>query len=199
MCCLNRTRRPGLTLLELLISISVTAFIGLGVALILQAAAYGTSTKRDARRVSVRAETLRDRLDDAVRNSASFLASGTNYLVIWQGDENDDTQVNLSELQLIELNTTTQTLTSYVATLPVGTDTAYAATVDFNSTTQTLKGNGTLTGTTWATGISAVTFTLDNVTPQQAVLLTWSVTLNNGTQTEPVSGAVSLRQPLTPQ
>src|SRR5689334_1045094 len=99
----RRTIHRGFTLVELLLSLITTAFIGLAVAMILQTAAYGTSTKRDARRIAVRSESTRDRMNDAIRNARAVLASGSTYLVLWMGDSNKNDQVNLSELQLIEL------------------------------------------------------------------------------------------------
>ena len=55
------------------------------------------------------------------------------------------------------------------------------------------------TGVAWATGLSNLSVTLDNSTAQQARLATWSVTLTNGVQAEPVTGVAALRYAGTPE
>ncbi len=203
--CDRPFRRRSVTLVELTIAMIVTAFIGLAVALILQSAAYGTSSRRDIRRLAARAEMLRDRLNDAVRGARSILASGSDHLVLWVGDSRQNEQVNLSELQLIELSG--GTITSYTTVWPAGwsqsaidnADTAYPAGSDFAGIAQAAKSSGLFPGTVWSTGVSNLSIALNGPTPQLSTMTTWSLTLTSGGMSEPLTGAASLRQSAAPQ
>ncbi len=198
-------RRPAFTIAELIISLVITALIASSVASVLYAAGYGTSSRRDVRRVVVRSQQIHRRVDDAVRNAAAVLAGGSGYVVLWTGDSRDDNQVNLSELQLIEL--VGSTLTAYSADFPDGwtdaqieaADTAYPPASNFATVAQTEKAGSYFPATEWATQISDFELTLDDPTPVDARLVTWKLTLTHELLSEDLVGTASLRAPLTPQ
>ncbi len=50
--------RRAVTLVELIISLLITSMVALGVAAILQAASYGTSSRREIRRIVVRTQQV---------------------------------------------------------------------------------------------------------------------------------------------
>jgi len=195
------------TLVELLIALIITSMLALGVASILYAASYGTSSRREVRRMVVRTEQLRARLDDAVRNARAVLASGNAYIVLWIGDTRRNNQVNLSELQLIELASGSTQLKSYETQFPGGwteaqieaADTAYAAGSDFAAVAQAAKQGSYFPGTTWAGGISDFSVTLDHGTPVQARMATWRLTLTNELLSESLVGTAALRSPGAPE
>lgn len=166
------------TLMETIIALVVSALISLGVASILQTAAYGTSSQRDIRRVVVQGEVVHERLDAAIRNSRAVLASGNGYVVLWTGDSNPDSHVNLSEMQLIEVPTGSTTLSAYSGVYTVG-DPVYATSSNFYTVAQAAKAGSSFPRTTWATNISNLTFKLDNATPILSKLVTWSLTLTD--------------------
>ena len=193
--------RRAMTIVEVLMSLIVVSLISVGVAAMLYAAGYGTSARREVRRVAVRTQQVRLRLDDAIRTASQVLAAGETspghaYLVLWRGDTNaEDTnqgKVNLSELELIELPDGSTTLTSYTNPSP-GTDTAYESDSDFYQVAQNAKSGGDLAGTTWAQGIWAFGITLDEATPADAQLVTWRFTLTDQELSESLVGCISLR------
>jgi len=193
--------RRAMTIVEVLMSLIVVSLISVGVAAMLYAAGYGTSSQREVRRVAVRTQQVRLRLDDAIRNARQILAAGETsaghaYVVLWRGDTNDEDtnkdKVNLSELELIELPDGSTTLTAYTAPSP-GTDTAYENDSDFYQMAQTAKSGGVLVGTTWAENISAFGITLDEAAPADARLVTWRFTLTDQELSESLVGCISLR------
>jgi hypothetical protein len=201
---INRHRR-ALTLAELIVATTITTLLAAGVGSILFAASYGTSSRRDVRRLAVRSAQARPRIDDAIRSAAAVLAKGSSYIVLWTGDSRKNNQVNLSELQLIELSSTT--LTSYTTAWPSGwsqatidaADTTYAANTNFYTTAQNAKSSGNFPGTTWATSASNFTITLDSGTANLAVLVTWKLTLTNDLLSQALVEAVALRNHVVPQ
>ncbi|MCP4247270.1 MAG: hypothetical protein GY778_09505, partial [bacterium] len=79
----TRTRRNGLTLVELLLAVMISALIGGGVVAMLVAVAYGTSSSRDLRAIVVKSATIDGRLGAAIRRSRQVLAVGTDYCILW--------------------------------------------------------------------------------------------------------------------
>lgn len=193
--------RRAMTIIEVSMSLIVVSLIAVGVAAMLYAAGYGTSARREVRRVAVRTQQVRLRLDDAIRNTRQILAAGETsaghaYVVLWRGDSNDEDtnqdKVNLSELELIELPDGSSTLMSYIATSPT-TDTAYESDSDFYQVAQNAKSGGDLEGTTWAQDISDFGITLDEATPADAQLVTWRFTLTDQDLSETLVGCIWLR------
>lgn len=198
----SRVHRRGSTLPELLISLMITSLIALSLASILFAAGYGTSSRRDIRRLVVRTEQLRVRLDDAVRNSQCILAAGQNgtesYLVLWQGDATQDGEVNISELQMITLQSGSNTLASFVAATTPNPDTGYDVTADFYTVADQARTNGDLVGTDWSTGVSDFSVSLDDATVTDAKRVTWQATLANELTNEQLIGCASVRAHIAP-
>ena len=191
--------KRGVTLVELILAMMITALIGVGVASTLYAASYGTSSRREVRRVAVRSQQLHSRIEDAIRNARAILASGQvsagyGYLVLWAGDTNQNNHVNLSELQLIELPSGSATLSSYANPSPT-TDTEYAPATDFYTAAQTAKTTDNLIGTPWAKGISNFALTVNSSKPANKPLVTWSLKLTDQLLSENLVCAASLRSP----
>jgi type II secretory pathway pseudopilin PulG len=198
---LRRARR-GTTLPELLISLMITAFLAAGLGSILYAASYGTSSRREIRRVVVRVEQVRNRMDDAIRNARAVLSAGTSsgtvYVLLWMADTTGDNQVNISEMQLIELASGSTTLRSYTAATTPSPNTAYPAGSNYYSAATAAKTGGALTGTVWSQGVSNWTVTLDQAATGTK-LVTWKLTLTSDPASEDVVGASALRTPIAPQ
>jgi len=193
--------RLAMTIVEVLMSLIVVSLISVGVSAMLYATNYGTSSQREVRRVAVRTQQVRLRLDNEIRNARQILAAGQTsaghaYVVLWRGDTNaEDTnqnKVNLSELELIELPDGSTTLTSYIAGTPA-TDTVYESDSDFYKAAQNAKSDGDLVGTTWADGISDFAVTLDEAAPADARLATWRCTLTDEALSETLVSSISLR------
>ena len=196
-------RLRGTTLPELIIALTITSFIASGMATVMFAASYGTSSRREIRRLVGRSQAVRNRIDDALRNARAVLANGTSsgnvYLVLWRGDSTGDGTVNVSELQFIELPNASTTLTSYQVTATPATDTSYAASTNFYTAAVAARTAGTLVGTVWSTTASNFTVTLNDATPSDATMATWSITLTDKLLSEQLVGAASLRVQGAPQ
>ena len=187
--------------MELILAIMISSMIALGVTSILYASSYGTSSKREIRRVAVQAEQVRARLDNAARNARQFLATGSGYVVLWLGDTRNDDQVNISELQLIEVASNTTQLKSYTAKWPSGwndtqitaADTAYPLASDFYAIVQTLKGGSYFPAITWMEDVADFTVTLNEGTPSAARMMSWRFTMTDQLLSETLVGVCSLR------
>ena len=96
-----RARRRGVTLLELMLALSVTAMVGLGVASMLSMISSSTRNAREARSLLLRAHAgqirLRSYLDSSLRMLGYDAAQG---LAIWLHDQRTVDSVNLSEVRV---------------------------------------------------------------------------------------------------
>jgi len=200
-------RRRASTLAEVIIALVITGMVGMSVAAILQAASYGTSSRREVRRLTVRRQQVEARLNSNLRNAAAVLASGAGSMVLWTGDANGDTHVNFSELCLIELPGGSSTLSMWATRFPENwnqvqrdaADTAYAVNADFAATAQTAKSNVYFVETPWTQGASELEIALQPSTPQAAVLVSWRLTLTDELLSEPLIGAAALAVHVTPE
>lgn len=182
----------GLTLVEMLMALGITAMIGAAVASMLSAVTYGTNSSRDIRSLVVKNKTLGARITAAVRASAQILDADDGYVVLWTKDINDSGVPDLLELQRIELDSDTDEMTSY--TPPDGAvDVAYELTDDFDAISTALIDSDDLEGALWATGVTQWTLTLDEADPQDAELVTYQLTMGAGSMSDTSVSAVSLR------
>lgn len=195
----HQNSRRGLTLVELLLGIMITAMIATGVAVVLQAASYGTSSKREVRRLAVRTQQLRHRLDESARAARAVLAfgesEGAKYIVFWKGDTfgNDEDQVNLGELQMVEWSPDTREVICYEALTEPEPDTLYAPSDDFRSAILSAATSGRLIDSGWADNVSSFSLEADSADPATARLVTWRFELVDDLLTQPVVGVVALR------
>jgi Prokaryotic N-terminal methylation motif len=205
-----RARRRGLTLVELLIGLAITAITCAIMALLINATAVGTNTQNDGRRSLVRLQMVKAALEDELSNCRSILTSGSNYLVYWIGDQPGavtlpNNAVNLSELRLLEIDSSGN-LNLWYCKFPAGTtnaailayDQTCAATTDFYALAVSLKGTTNWTSTTLATGATSMTTSLDSASPTSAHYVHVIINLNDGLVSKSIVLGVNVANPGAP-
>lgn len=197
---IRRRRRDAFTLVELLLALTISALVSAGVAAMMVAVSYGSSSDRDMRGLLVKSRTIDARINAAIRSSRTILETGTDYLVLWMADTRQNDAPNLSEIRLIERNGSDE-LNSYKADFPDGwseeqieaADTQYQVSDDFLAATTAAKATGYFPASLWATDVTAIEFVLDTADPTTTKLASYRVTLQDGDMTETAIGAASLR------
>ena len=182
----------GLTLVEMLLALAITGMIGVAIASMLSAVAYGTSESRDIRSLVVKNKTLGARVSASIRQAAQVLDLDDGYVVLWINDTNGSGVPDLQELQRIELDDDADQLASYTPD-PDTEDVAYAIDDDFDTITTDLIDSGDMIETLWATGVSQWVVDCDTDDPADAALVSFQITLTSGTLTDTSVHAVSLR------
>ena len=202
----TRHQARAFTLVELLLALAITGMVSAGVATMLAAVSYGTSSQRDLRGVVVKGRVLNARLSAAVRSARALLESGTDYLVLWNGDVNTNGTTDapdLSEMRLIERDAGLDELRSYgfpdswTQAQIDAADVSFQLTGNpsgfFQTATATAKTNASFVPTKWGTGVTAISFALDDTNPETASLVSYRLTLSAGSLSETVVGAASAR------
>jgi type II secretory pathway pseudopilin PulG len=190
---IGRCQTAGLTLVELVLSLTIIGMIGASIAGMFFFTSYAISKQSNARDLLVAVESVGTRMSEAVQRSKMVLAKGSDYLVLWTADSNKNGSPDLSELRRIELATASNTITSYKAPAGLSPDTTYSlTTTDFNAVTNSLKGTSSFPGQAWGMASSWATV-LDNASVQQANYVGWRITLTSNGDTEIAIGGAALR------
>jgi len=182
----------GLTLLELLLALAGTAVVGTAVAAMMAGVTYGTAVDKDMRTLITRQMALRARVEAEVRESLQLLDSGSDYLILWSGDDNEDGKPSKAEIQVIEYDAVMDRVMRY-APAPLITDVDYVLTDDFRTATNSYKGDATFPGERWAEQITSLSITLDNIDPQSAKLVSFRFGMAGGEVPYTGIGAATIR------
>lgn len=197
----KRSRRRGLTVVELLLALTITAIISLAISSMLFAVSHGTDSSNDMRALLLRQRLVAARLNAMIRSSHMVLATGSNHVVLWTHDANNSGTPNRSEVRYLEMNTVSGELWSYKTVWPVSmtteqieaADVEYDLTADFASLMPAFKGQASFPGERWATDLSGWVVTLNNIDPQLATLVSYRFSMRLTEATDFVIGAAALR------
>lgn len=202
--------RRGLTFVELLIGLSITAVTCGILAVLIAATATGTNSTNDGRRSLVRLQTLKAALEDEFVNTRAILAVGTNYVVYWIGDQPGavtpaNNAVNFSELRLLKIDSSGN-LNVYCCKWPgtfansdiLNNDTLYAASTDFYSIASGLIGTSYYATNTLIDGATAMKVSLDSPTPTAARFIHLRVDTYDGAVSKELVLGVHLANPGAP-
>ncbi len=206
----RKAARRGVTLVELLIGLSITAVTCGILAVLINATAMGTSTQNDGRRSLVRLQSMKAVLEDEFVNARAILATGSNYVVYWTGDGTTgptpvNGAVNFAELRMLDIDASGN-LNVYCCKWPSGmnstailaNDTEYAAGTDWRATAVALKGTTYYSTNTIAQNATSLTCSLDSASPTSAKMINLQVVINDGVVARQLALTVTLANPGTP-
>jgi len=201
-----------MTLMELLIGLAITAIIAGVLAILMNSTAVGTNSQQDGRRSLVKFQSIKAQVGDALANARCILAVGPNYIVYWIGDQAGaptptNNAVNLSELRMLQVNTTTGNLYLYATTWPTGftnanivsADSEYAATTTWYAAATTAQGGAYFLPTLMATNVTSMTTSLDASSATQAKMASVVITFTDSTGTKQVLATATLANQGAPQ
>ena len=112
--------RRGLSLLELLMAVIITAMVGVGIAGMLGAVSSGVGTRKDNREIMVRSHAAQCRLAAYLAISQCVLASSGSEITIWLADSRQSNTVHASEVRWLRFNSVTGEFTVDYVDFPAG-------------------------------------------------------------------------------
>ncbi len=202
--CARRTIR-GLTMLELLLALSITALVAAAIAAMMGAVTSGITTRRDSRALMVRANTAQTRLAGYITPCRSFLAADGSGVVLWLDDARESNTVNASEIRWLSYDGAAGTLDVLFVNFPAGwseverlmADQAYPPTADWNAVRAEYDGNGWLTRITLVDGIDSFSASTDQPTALDSRHVTFGLDFRVDETTAAVRlfGTIRLHQP----
>lgn len=173
------------TLVELLITLTVSAVIAATVITMVSATAHGSDSSRTMRELLVRGRVIDGRLRSAIRGSAEVIDHADDYLVLWAGDTNGDDAKQNDEVQLIERDTSTYELTSYANSADTNGFTTASA---FRSAAK-----ASYPSQRWATGVTTTVIDVTNPPAGGSAMVSYRVIIERESATEVIVGAEALR------
>ncbi|MHC4446505.1 MAG: hypothetical protein ACYSXF_01680 [Planctomycetota bacterium] len=162
----------GLSLLELLLAMAITALVAAAIAAMLGAVTSGLGTRRDSRALMVRANAAQTRLAGYITPCRSFLAADGSGVVLWLDDARESDSVHASEIRWLVYDSGAGTLDVLFVDFPAGgseverlmADQAYPPTADWNAARAEYDGNGWLTRVTLIDSIDSFSASTDQPT-----------------------------------
>ena len=189
----RRWRVPGMTIVELMIAMSITATVAGATASIIAATAYATESTRGMRGTLVRHLTADAQLAGAIRGSTMVLDHDENVLVLWRFDDDGNRAPNLSELVFVELDSTARTITAFRPAPAVADDTKHRLSDNFAGMLTSVKGSTARTAEGWGTHVRSWSLAFDHDDVLQSRLVSYRLQVGEGSAVDTVIGAAALR------
>lgn len=199
----SRRRCAGLTLVEMMLAMAITALIVAAISAMLMAVAYGTSSRGDMRGLVMKQKLLAVRLDAAIRGSKQVLSLvDGEVIVLWLDDADGDENPSLGEVRRIEFDAATGNIKSYKMVYPDGWTTEQKAAVDWhffldenaNLITAAQRDTTYFQGEIWATSVTGLSLNCDPTNASEARMIAYRVALNAGDMTDTLIGAAAMRR-----
>ena len=201
-------RRRGLTLIELMLALSITALIAGGISAMVSAVDAGTETRADQRTAMVSAGVLSSRLAGYVEPARCILKLDDSRLTLWLHDNRTSETVHASEIRWINFDDATGAVSVDFLAFP---DDWPPAAIDAADVWYPADTNWDLIHTEWdalghiatmpiGSGLSSFTFSLDDANATLARLVTFSVGFpSSDTQEILLQPAFAVRTHYTPK
>ncbi len=192
-----RASRRGFTTIELLLSLAVTAMVGMVVVMMLAGVTTATDRQHDTRRASTQRQVAIVRLGELTREAAMVGAMGPRHLLLWLHDEDDDGKPRLSELRRIEWDEQAGEVWVYEAgDRPWLDDLMQDRSFDsYDALTRHLKGTDWFPGRRRLNDVTGWSVVLDEDDPHAARLLRLRVTLDQPGGEDTATIIAALRPP----
>jgi type II secretory pathway pseudopilin PulG len=115
-------RAAGLTLVELLISVAITAIVGAALATLLHAVARATETGVQTREVVIRAHAIDSRVSLYTDSALALLdvRDGGDGFALWLGDTRESGTVHATEIRWLVYDAETRQLSVHYVEFPEG-------------------------------------------------------------------------------
>ena len=201
---LTPTRR-GLSLLELLLALSITAMVATAVSAMMSAVITGVSTRRDSRSLMVRANAAQTRLAAYITPSRAVLDSDGSTLVLWLEDARDGGTVHATEVRWLKHDASKGTIDVCFVDFPDAwqqtakdlADRQYVRDADWMAVLNSYNSNGWVSSLTLVDGLERLTVRLDAAEPLDSRHVDYELdfTTSGGSLPTHVSATVRLHRP----
>jgi hypothetical protein len=173
MTCLIAPTRRGLTFLEFVLSLAITAMVALAITGMLTTVAMGQRLRRDNRAFVIRTHALKSRLSAYIAPSRSFLMCNGTDLVLWFNDSRESNSVHASEVRWLIFDSANGRLEVHYVSFPDDwTDVAkaledqeYPSDANWPAVRSSYEANDLIARYTLLDGLASVWITTDEAAP----------------------------------
>lgn len=125
------SQRKGLSLLETLLAISITAVIGVAISALMAAASNSLSSKDDGRSTAIRLATTQIRLGAYIAPSLCVLDKSIDQITLWFEDSRTSNTVHVSEIRWVAFDSEAKTLSVKFVDFPANWSQAMVDEADY--------------------------------------------------------------------
>jgi hypothetical protein len=189
--------RRGLTFLEFVLSLAITAMVALAITGMFTSVAMGQRLRRDNRAFVIRTHALKSRLVAYIGPCRSLLMSNGTDLVLWRDDSRQSDTVHASEVRWLIYDHVNGKLDVHYVAFPEDwtdvakalEDTEYPYTTDWWAVRSSYEADSLLASYTLLDGLDSVSITTDEAAPVDSRQVVYELTFE--TQGEPLPQTVS--------
>lgn len=183
----------GFTVLELLLALTVTAFVGLGISSMLEMVRAGAAGELDRRSILLRAHAAQRRLRAYISPALNIpQMDGARGFVLWLHDEKPADNIHLTELRVVWFDAATELISVERVEFPETMsqalkdqlDIAYPATSDFFTLMEDQRALGNTTTEILVDEVMALGIELSDPTPGDATRIYLTLTLRDSMDEE---------------
>ncbi len=200
--------RRGLTLLEMILAIGITATIGAAIASMMAAVSNGLTSRDDGRRTAIQLATTQVRLSAYIAPSRCLLNKSDTAFAIWLDDARESGTVHASEIRWLSFDTPNNAFTVKFVDFPDewsqsmidAADTECNNTTNYDTLLATLESSGLINEFDLVDKMETCSIWTDDPEPQAAIRICIRFSLS--TSFGPSSDALvdeSIRQHFPPQ
>ena len=200
--------RRGLTLLEMILAIGITATIGAAIASMMAAVSNGLTSRDDGRRTAVQLATSQVRLSAYIAPARCLLSKDETAFAIWLNDDRESNTVHASEIRWLSFDASSSLFTVKFVDFPDNwsqsmidaADTECDEMTNYDTLLATLDTSGLINEFNLIDGMETCSIWTDDLDPQTAIriCIRFSLTTNFGPSSDAIVDE-SIRQHLPPQ
>jgi type II secretory pathway pseudopilin PulG len=165
-----------MTLIELLLSLSITGMVGAAIVAMLGAVSTGAGSRRDNRSAMVQAAAARSRLGAYIAPARCVLGVSGSNLALWLDDSRESGTVHGSEIRWLRFDTATSTVSVSYVRFPDGwsqaaqnlADDEHAAASNWDTVLASYTAQGHIDTLTLMDRVDSVDIQLDDTDAQDA-------------------------------
>jgi hypothetical protein len=173
MTCFTAPTRRGLTFLEFILSLAITAMVALAITGMLTSVAMGQRLRRDNRAFVIRTHALKSRLSAYIAPCRSFLMCNGTDLVVWFDDSRESNSVHASEVRWLIFDSVNGTLEVHYVSFPADwtevakalEDQEYPYDANWSAVHSSYEANDLIAKYTLLDGLTSVWITTDEAAP----------------------------------
>lgn len=194
--------KRGLTLLELLLAISITAMVAAAITGMMSVVSAGVGTRRDARDVMIRAHTAQIRLEGYLLPARCVLRASGGNLTLWLHDARESQTVHASEIRWLTYDAGTGSILLQRVAMPDVwskaqtqlEDDEFPMTTNWDLVLKQYQSLGWISSLTLVDGLSAATVQLDALDPLASRNVIYDLSFQSEGGAVNVQAAVTIRQ-----
>jgi len=177
--------RRGLTFIEFVLALAITAMVAAAIGAMVSAVASGEMSRRDNRGTVIRTYAAKTRLSAYLARCRSVLEVGSIDAVVWLNDWRGGGTVHATELRWLVFDSANKSIDVYYVDFPdewnevqqALQDNAYVSGTDWSAVLSSYTSAGYVSNITLVDGVSSMTITTDQPIAVDSTSITFDIGL----------------------